>query len=46
MTITLGWGGVGYWYGLILATAISGIILLVRFYLVNFNKITGLEVSS
>ncbi len=46
MTITLGWGGIGYWYGLILATAISATILIVRFYLVNFNKITNNEVSS
>jgi MATE family multidrug resistance protein len=46
MTMILGWGGIGYWYGLILATAISGTILIVRFYLVNFNKISNSEVSS
>lgn len=43
MAITLGWGGIGLWYGLILAPAISGIILIVRFYRVNFNKIAELE---
>jgi multidrug resistance protein, MATE family len=46
MAITLGWGGIGYWYSLILATAISGMILIVRFYLVNFNKISNSELSS
>ncbi|MFB2982705.1 MATE family efflux transporter [Microseira sp. BLCC-F43] len=46
MAITLGWGGSGYWYGLILATAISGIILMVRFYLVNFHKIPAPELQS
>lgn len=43
MAITLGWGGIGFWYGLILAQAISGIILMVRFYIVNFNKIAERE---
>ncbi|MCF2149950.1 MATE family efflux transporter [Desmonostoc muscorum LEGE 12446] len=46
MTMILGCGGIGYWYGLILATAISGIILIVRFYVVNFKKISNSEVSS
>ncbi|MDF0552317.1 MATE family efflux transporter [Kamptonema sp. UHCC 0994] len=43
MAITLGWGGVGFWYGLILGLAISDLILMVRFYLVNFNKIAQRE---
>jgi MATE family multidrug resistance protein len=43
MAITLGWGGIGLWYGLILAPAISSIILIVRFYFVNFDKIAELE---
>ena len=33
MGITLGWGGTGLWYGLIMAPAISSIILVGRFYL-------------
>lgn len=37
----LGLTGIGgLWYGLILASAISSIILIVRFYQVNFNKMT------
>ncbi len=32
MGITLGWGGIGLWYGLILAPAISSIFLMVWFY--------------
>ncbi len=43
MAITLGWGGIGLWYGIILAPAISGIILMVRFYLVNLGKIADSE---
>jgi multidrug resistance protein, MATE family len=33
MGIILGWGGTGLWYGLILAPAISSLILVGRFYL-------------
>ncbi|GET41354.1 MATE efflux family protein [Microseira wollei NIES-4236] len=43
MTRTLGWGGIGLWYGLILAPAGASIILLVRFYLVNFKKMAERE---
>lgn len=43
MAITLEWGGIGLWYGLILGPAISSIFLMVRFYLMNFNKIAGRE---
>ena len=43
MAITLGWGGIGLWYGITLAPAISGIILMVRFYLVNLGKIADSE---
>ncbi|NMF67527.1 MATE family efflux transporter, partial [Brasilonema octagenarum] len=32
MGIALGWGGIGFWYGLILAPAISSIFLMVWFY--------------
>ncbi|BAZ19378.1 hypothetical protein NIES4073_02480 (plasmid) [Kalymmatonema gypsitolerans NIES-4073] len=32
MGITLGWEGIGLWYGLILAPAISSIFLMVCFY--------------
>lgn len=32
--ITLEWGGIGLWYGLIMAPAIASIILVVRFYLI------------
>lgn len=33
MGMTLGWGGIGLWYGLIMAPVIASLILGVRFYL-------------
>jgi multidrug resistance protein, MATE family len=32
MGITLGWGGIGLWWGLILGPAVSAVILIWRFY--------------
>jgi multidrug resistance protein, MATE family len=42
MGIILGWGGIGLWYGLILAPAISSILLMVWFYRVACERGLGL----
>jgi multidrug resistance protein, MATE family len=41
MGIILGWGGIGLWYGLILAPAISSILLMVWFYRVACERGLG-----
>lgn len=46
MAITLGWEGIGFWYGLILAPAISSVVLMIRFYQVHSNKIVDASLSS
>ena len=43
MGLTLGWGGIGLWWGLILGPAISAVILIWRFYFVISGKLASFE---
>ncbi|WP_044170175.1 MATE family efflux transporter [Kamptonema formosum] len=43
MGLTLGWGGIGLWWGLILGPAISAVILIWRFYFIISEKLASLE---
>jgi MATE family multidrug resistance protein len=44
MAINWGWGGIGFWYGLILAPAVSGIIFIVRFYKKSVEQFSQIQI--